>query len=181
MRKLLLIIFILNLFQLISFGQTYSTETKTILYKLDSLLYLDTLHNGKLTLEFRQVGEGGNISEKFLLYSKLVKVATEKELLVILNNPKELEPTRGYAYMAYAYRCDQEKRKETTLNYNFKLNTLNGCIGLDDTSFSEFKKYIRERNKYNPNPSHIVNDAQEQRVIEKENQVRKEQNIPLRK
>jgi hypothetical protein len=168
--------------------QSYSIETRVILHGLDSLIYLDTVNNylrpnfkENFTLEFRKIGESFKTSQKFLLYAKLVNVATEKELLDILNNQNELTVIRGYAYMAYAYKCDQEKKKEKTLNYNFKLNTLNGCEGFNNISFSEFKKDIRVRNAYAPNPTHTVLDSQEIDVRKKENEIRKEQGIPIRK
>jgi len=159
----------------------YSQATTEILNQLDSLLYLDTLNNGKPDLEYRIVGEASKVSNKFLLYAELVKVAAEKELLDILNNPKELTPVRGYAYMAYALKCDQQKIKEKNLNYNFKLDVQNGCIVQTNCSFSEFKKDIRVRNKYDPNPKYSVIDSEEKKAIKKENKIRKEQGENLRK
>ncbi len=158
--------------------QTYSSGTRIILNTLDTLLYLDILKNQKSELEFRIVGESNRVSDKFLQYGKLVKIATEKELLDILANQNESEVIRGYAYMAYAYKCYQLKKKEENLNYNFKLNILNGCIAYQDMAFSEFKKYIRKRNAYFPNPTHMIIDNQEKNVIENENKIRKEQGEP---
>lgn len=174
MKSTILFIFFLTNF---AYGQTrqeYCPDTKTIFSKLDSLLNLDAY------LEFRTVGDGGQPSEKFKLYAKLVKCATEKEMLDALNNSKESVSLRGYAYMAYAYKCDQEKKKEQILNYNFNLHTLNGCIAHDMT-FLEFKKYIRKRNIYNPEPKTFVVVANEKNAIENENTIRNEQGEPLRK
>ena len=174
MKSTIIFIFLLTNFVYGQTRQEFSADTKTIFSKLDSLLNLDA------ELEFRTVGDGGHLSEKFKLYAKLVKCATEKELLVALNNSKESVSIRGYAYMAYAYKCDQEKKKEQALNYSFKLHTLNGCVGSDMT-FIEFKKYIRKRNIYNPEPKMFIVDPKEKKAIENENIIRKEQGEPLRK
>jgi hypothetical protein len=174
MKSTIIFIFLLTNFIYGQNRQEYSADTKAILSKLDSLLNRDA------QLEFRTVGDGGKLSEKFKLYVKLVKYATDKELLDALNNSKESVSIRGYAYMAYAYKCDSEKKKEQTLNYKFNLHTLNGCIG-HDMSFFEFKTYIRKRNIYNPEPKSFVIDSNEKKAILNENKIRKEQGEPLRK
>jgi len=133
------------------------------------------------TVEFRNVGEGMRISDKFVLYGKLVKTASEGELLDVVENKQEPKALRAYAYMAYAYQCDSKKRKEKPLNINFKISTLNGCIGYTDVTFPSFKTYIRKRNAYNPDPTYFVRDAEEERVIKEENKIRKEQGIEPRK
>jgi hypothetical protein len=132
-------------------------------------------------LNLEGLGRGEVSRKKFLLYAELVKNTSESELLSILNNVNELNAIRGYAYMAYAYKCDKEKRKEKNLNYSFKLNTINGCVGYTDVSFSEFKKKIRVRNAYDPNPKRTIPDPIEQKVIQEENKIREEQGVPLRK
>ena len=72
-------------------------------------------------------------------------------LLSILNDKTEIPTIRSYAYMAYALKCDKDKRKEKPLSYSFKLHTLKGCLGYTMT-FDRFKKYCRKRNGYDPNP-----------------------------
>lgn len=54
---------------------------------------------------------------------------------------------------------------------------------LDPTRYdiSWFKKYIRKRNIYNPEPKTFVVAAEEKKAIENENKIRKEQDEPLRK
>jgi hypothetical protein len=173
MKSTIIFIFLLTNFIYGQNRQEYSADTKAILSKLDSLL------NRDMQLEFRTVGDGEKLSEKFKLYAKLVKCATEKELLNALNNSKESVSIRGYAYMAYAYKCDSEKKKEQTLNYKFNLHTLNGCVG-NDMTFMEFKKYIRKRNMYNPEPKSFVVETQEKKAIVNENKIRKEQGDTLR-
>ncbi|MFY9310660.1 MAG: hypothetical protein WAQ28_16565 [Bacteroidia bacterium] len=119
MRSSIILVF---LFTSSLFGQSdsvkegrkgYSDYTCAILSKLDSLYRIDTIKGQEDWVEFRRIGEGGSISKKFLLYAELVKNTSESELLSILNNVNELNAIRGYAYMAYAYKCDKEKRKES--------------------------------------------------------------------
>ena len=94
----------------------------------------------------------------------------------------EIPTMRGYAYMAYALKCDKDKRKEKPLSYSFKLHTLKGCLGYTMT-FDRFKKYCRERNGYDPNPKkHLIDpDPEETQVIKEENKIRKEQGESERK
>jgi hypothetical protein len=61
------------------------------------------------------------------------------------------------------------------------LNTLNGCIGYNDMSFSEFRNYIRKRDAYDPNAKTTVKDSEEKRVIREENKIRKEHGVRERK
>ena len=148
--------------------QTYSDTTKTLLSQLDSILKLNPI------LEFRTVGDGGRHSDKFIIYTKLVGSTTTENLLSILNDSKEFPSTRGYAYMAYAFKCDSQKKKEKKLNYNFKIHSLNGCLGYTMT-FNDFKTYCRKRNCYDPNPKNHFADKEEGQVIKVENKIRKEQ------
>jgi len=145
----------------------YSGKTNSLLIQLDSLLSSNDI------LEFRAVGDGGRRSDKFVIYTKLVQVAAEDELLGILNDSREYKATRGYAYMAYAFKCDTEKKKEKTLNYNFKIETLKGCIGHTMT-FTQFKSYCRQRNSYDPFPKNHFADQEEKQAIQEENKIRKE-------
>jgi hypothetical protein len=151
--------------------QKYTLDTKTILSRFDSLFFAKDS-----TLEFKTIGDGGRLSDKYILYSKLLVTASYDELLSILDDKAEIPTMRGYAYMAYALKCYKDKRKEKPLTYSFKLHTLKGCLGFTMT-FGEFKKYCRERNGYNPNPkSHLIDpDPEETQVIKEENKIRKEQ------
>jgi hypothetical protein len=132
------------------------------------------------TLEFKTIGEGGRLSDKYILYGKLLTIASDDELLSILNDKTEIPTMRGYAYMAYALKCDKDKRKEKPLNYSFKLQTLKGCLGYTMT-FEKFKKYCRERNGYDPNPKKYFADPEEKKAIKEENKIRKEQGEKERK
>jgi hypothetical protein len=160
---------------LLSSRQKYNHDTKIILSRFDSLFIAKDS-----TLEFRTIGEASKLSNKYILYSKLLLVASEDELLSILNNKTEIPTMRGYAYMAYALKCDKEKRKEKPLSYSFKLHTLKGCLGYTMT-FNEFKKYCRERNGYDPNPKKYFVDPEEKKAIKAENKIRKEQGENERK
>ena len=160
---------------LLSSRQKYTPDTKTILFRFDSLFIAKDS-----TLEFKTIGEASKLSNKYILYSKLVLVANEDELLSILNDKTEIPTMRGYAYMAYALKCDKDKRKEKPLKYNFKVHTLNGCLGFT-MSFEMFKKYCRERHGYDPNPKKYFPDPEEKKAIKEENKIRKEQGENERK
>jgi hypothetical protein len=173
----------------ILFGQTnpikkyrapFSPQTKIILTRLDSLMCPDSLINCGGQIESRTIGDGGAISERYLQYAELVKAATEKELLAILDNSTELSSIRGYALMAYVYKCDTEKRTEKHFNYKFKTMIQIGCEG-SLCSYEQLYHKIRVRNFYDPNPKHSVMDPKEQEVIKQENKIRQEQELPLRK
>jgi hypothetical protein len=158
----------------------YSSQTQTNLKRLDSLLYLDTVNNGTPDLEFRLVGEASKVSAKFLLYAQLTKSTTEQELLSILKDTNEFAAIRAYAYMAYAWKCDTEKKKEVSLNYSFKLWVQQGCL-VRLYSFKDFRKEIRVRNKYNPEPKQTVIPTEEKEVLPLENKIRKEQGVKERR
>lgn len=160
---------------LLSSRQKYTPDTKTILLRFDSLF------NAKDSiLEFKYIGEASKLSDKYVLYSKLILVANEDELLSILNDKTEIPTMRGYAYMAYSLKCNKDKRKEKPLSYGFKLHTLKGCLGHTIT-FNMFKKYCRERNGYDPNPKKYFVDPEEKKAIKDENKIRKEQGVNERK
>lgn len=164
------------------FGQiskeNYSNATKAILLRFDSLLCHDVNKPCDDWAESKRIGEGSSVSMKYALYAELIKCASEKELLQLLDNSKELVVVRAYAYMAYALKCDNEKRKEKALTYQFNIKLKIGCKG-SSYSFSEFKQKVRVRNLYNP-VSKVVFDKEEKQVIKKENQIRQEQGEPLR-
>lgn len=82
--------------------------------------------------------------------------------------------------MAYAYKCSGDKKIEKTLNYNFNLLTLNGCLGFT-MSFLKFKSYCKKRNGFDPNPCKTIIDPEEKQTIKEENKIRQEQGIPKRK
>lgn len=130
--------------------QTINTKAQLILHELDYLLYKDTTNNKTPFLEFKNVGESGAPSDKYILYSKLLSTISESEALAILNNDSENAVIRGYAYMAYAYLCAKEKRKEIIFNYDFKLNILSGCL-LSTHTFPSFVKLVHTRKQFNPN------------------------------
>ncbi|MGZ3884153.1 MAG: hypothetical protein ACXVPQ_00190 [Bacteroidia bacterium] len=158
--------------------QWYSEQTKAI---LDSLSCKDTLLcNGLGTIESRTIGEGSRLSESYRYYSELVKVATEKELLAILDNPKELTSIRAYALMAYIYQCEKEKKPEKHFNYTFRTNITIGCVTHLNCSFKDLNHRIRVRRFYDPVPRAFVS-SEERRAIQEENKIRKEQGLPLRK
>jgi|GEM_PF-5538273 hypothetical protein len=154
------------------YRQSLSPETQNVLIQFDSLK--------TYRVEFQYIGEGSSPSNKFKNYIQLCKTATDTELLQILACPTELAAIRAYAYMAYAYKCAAANKKELTLNYNFKVETINGCVGFT-LSFAEFKTYCRKRNAYNPNPPKIIIPLQEGQVNKQENKIRQEQTLPKRK
>ncbi len=156
------------------YRESFSLETKQVLNRLDSLMCRDTLSKCEGQVESRTIGDGGTISKKYLQYAALVNAATEKELLVILDNSKETAAIRGYALMAYVYKCEKDGKKEKLFNYKFNLNMQVGCLGGTYT-FPEFNRKIRVRRLYDPIPSYFVRDAIEQEVIRLENEIRKEQ------
>lgn len=158
----------------LAYRQNLTPETSSILSKMDSLL------NGSNCVEFRTIGEASKISERYLLYAELTKVAKEKELLSILDSKDENAAIRGYAYMGYVYICDKEKKKEKQFNYKFTVRVLSGCLG-GTYSFPHFVEKVHTRRPYDPVPRKFPIDPQEKEAIKKENEIRKEQNIPLRK
>jgi len=162
------------------YRQAFSIKTNSILNKLDSIMCPDTLPKCEGEMESRLIGENSTISESYLQYAELVKVATEKELLAILDNPNEKSAIRGYALMAYVYKCDKEKKLEKHFNYRFNTMIQVGCIG-SIYSYQALYHRIRVRNFYDPNPRHFVMDPKEQEVIKQENKIRQEQGEPLRK
>lgn len=182
-----LIIFLFIFFTASLFGQTYSIkksrqwfseETRAI---LDSLGPRDTLYKGNGGIESQYLGEASVVSKEYLLYSELIKVATEKELLSILDNPNELPYIRAYALMGYVYKCEKEKKPEKHFNYKFRTNVSVGCVTYSNCSFAEINHKIHVRHFYDPTPRYFVIDSLEQNVIKKENEIRKEQGVPLRK
>lgn len=156
------------------YRQSLTDSTRLVLTTLDTLLMPDS------TLEFRIVGEGGRQSKKFQTYAHLAKVATEKELLIILDAATEHPAIRGYAYMAYAYKCTKQKKAEVALNYNFSIKSLNGCI-VFTLGFKEFKNECKKRDANNPNPRTFTANPQEKKATKSENKTRTEQNLPQRK
>lgn len=181
MQKLVFIVIVF--LHSVILGQTsrknYSNVTNAILLRFDSLLCNSTNKECDDWVESKRVGEGSSISKKYTIYEELIKYVSEKELLQLLDDSKEPIVVRAYAYMAYALKCDNEKRKEKPLTYHFNIKLLIGCKG-SSYSFSEFKQKIRVRNLYNP-VSKFVFDKEEQRVIKDENRIRQEQGEPLRK
>ena len=181
MQKLVFIVVVF--FHAFIFGQTsrenYSNATNAILLRFDSLLCNSTNKQCEDWVESKYVGEGSSISKKYTLYEEIVKCVSEKELLQLLDDTKESVVVRAYAYMAYALKCDEEKRKEKPLTYSFNIKLLIGCKG-GSYSFSEFKHQVRVRNLYNP-VSRFVFDKKEKEVIMQENEIRQEQGEPLRK
>jgi len=178
MRTLIIIFSILTL---TTFGQTadlssarknLSFETNLVLTKLDSIVGNST------TLEFRTIGEGSRISNMYLTYAELTKVATEVELLSILANQKEKSVVRGYAYMAYVYLCDKEKKKEKQFNYNFTLKVFSGCL-VNPYTFSSFVGKVHTRSPFDPYPRKFVVDPEEKEAIKVENKIQKEQGCKL--
>lgn len=155
--------------------QKYTPDTKTLLSRFDSLFIVKDS-----TLEFKTIGDGGKLSDKYILYGELLKVANENELLSILDDKAEIPTMRGYAYMAYALNCEKNKQKEKPFNYSFKLHTVKGCLGYTMT-FDRFRKYCRERNGYEPNPKRYFVDPEEKKAIKEENKIRKEQGENERK
>jgi len=72
-------------------------------------------------------------SEKFNQYVKLYDTATEAELISILGNVSLGIAVRGYVYMAYAFHCDKEKKKEQPLKWTNKdvfIHVQNGLLKL---------------------------------------------------
>jgi len=161
------------------YRQTFSIQTNSILNKLDSLMCPDTIANCGGQMESRIIADGF-ISERYSQYAKLVKVATEKELLAILGDQNELASIRGYALMAYVYKCDKEKKAEKHFNYKFKTMIQIGCE-CSIYTYEQLYHEIRVRNFYDPNPKHFVMDHKEKEVINQENKIRQEQGVPLRK
>jgi hypothetical protein len=151
-----------------------SDGTKLALDKMDSLF------KGERGVEFKYIGEAGKKSKMYMLYADLLKVATEKELMDILDCEQETVSVRGYAYMAYVYLCDKEKKKEKQFNYNFSVFVLNGCIG-SNCSFPAFVKKVHSRRAFDPDPPKYIVNSEEKQVIEMENKIRKEQGGPGRK
>jgi len=167
----------------------YSPATNAILTQMDSLFQRDTIgntvykdNNSKKTfcLEGKRVGYEEIVSDKFSLYAKLTKIATEKELLQLLANSNEISPIRGYALMAYVYQCKKANKKEQVFHYHFNVFVLSGCIGAICT-YQQFNEKIRVRNFYDPDPHYFVRDANEVNTIKEENKIRQEQGQPLRK
>jgi hypothetical protein len=174
MRVLIIIINIITTatFGQVAYRQTLSLETNSTLSKMDSLLHG--------SIEFRTIGEASELSNKYLLYAELTKVAKEKELLLILNCKDENSAIRGYAYMGYVYICDKEKKKEKQFNYKFTVDVLSGCLEGTYT-FPLFVKKVHTRRPFDPVPRKFLIDSEEEKAIKMENKIRKEQNIPLRK
>jgi hypothetical protein len=179
-QKMKHLLIIITFFTNALFGQTnpikkyrepFSLQTKIILTKLDSLMCPDSLTDCGGQIESRNIGDGSAISERYLQYAELVKIATEKELLAILDNPTELPSIRGYALMAYVYKCDKEKRTEKHFDYKFKTVIQIGCESSLCT-YEQLYHKIRVRNFYDPNPKHRVIDPKEQEVIKQENKIR---------
>ena len=155
-----------------AYRQSLSASTQQVLLAFDSL-ETDSI------IEFRYIGEGSKPSLKFKNYIQLYKTATDSDLLKILVSPTEHPAIRGYAYMAYAYKCFSKKTKELPLNYSFKLQVINGCIGYK-ISFADFKTDCKKRNAYNPNTLKTIIPL-EKPTNQQENKVRQEQGIPLKK
>jgi hypothetical protein len=178
-KNLRTLIIIFNLIVSTTFGQlpyrqNLSSATNSVLTKMDSLFI------GSNSVEFRTIGEGSKISDKYLLYADLTKVATEKELLLILDNKDENAAIRGYAYMGYVYVCDKEKKNEKQFNYKFTVYVLSGCLGGTYT-FPLFVKKVHTRRPFDPNPRKFVVDQEEKEAIKTENKIRKEQGENERK
>ncbi len=128
-----------------------SEATKLVLTKLNSL----TSSAENNVIEFRVYGNDSVQSEKFIQYTKLYDIATDAELISVIEScSSELSPAiRGYAYMAYAFRCDKEKRKEdplTKYKLGFFVNVQNGYNLQNDMSFADFKSFCRLGDKYCP-------------------------------
>jgi hypothetical protein len=141
---------------------------------------MDSVINGSNAVEFRTVGEASRISDRYLLYAELTKVATEKELLAILDCKKENSAIRGYAYMGYVFLCDTEKKKEKAFNYKFSVFVLSGCLGGTYT-FPLFVKKVHTRRPFDPYPKKFVVDPEEKEAIKSENKIREEQGVIQRK
>jgi hypothetical protein len=144
----------------IGYGQTSSTNfkcectdaTKLIIDKLQSLT--STFETD--FVEFRVYGNDSMRSEKFIQYVKLYDTASESELVSILGIPSLNVAVRGYVYMAYAFHCDKEKRKEKALKYTDKnvfIHVQNGYEIQRDMLFPYFKSFCRMGDKYNPHPN----------------------------
>ena len=157
-----------------------SKETNTVVMRFDSLLCDSTFKRCGSGVESKYLGEGSKKSSLYFVYSELVKQANETELIQLIENTKELLTIRAYAYMAYALKCDQEKKKEKPVNIKHIIFMQIGCVGSKYT-FEQFKAKIRVRGLYNPNPSHILKDLEEERVRKLENKIRKEQGESLLK
>ncbi len=134
----------------IDYKSVCSDATKLILTKLNSM----TTPVDNNAIEFRVYGNDSIQSEKFIQYMKLYDTASEVELLSVIEGSNTLNPAvRGYAYMAYAFRCDKEKRKEdplTKYRLDFFVNVQNGNNIQSDMHFSDFKSFCRLGNKYCP-------------------------------
>jgi hypothetical protein len=128
-----------------------TAATKSIVDKLHAL----TNTNENNFVEFRVYGNDSMQSEKFIQYTKLYDTASEAELINILENASLGIAVRGYVYMAYAFRCDKEKRKEKLVKYTDKnvfIHVQNGFEVQRDMSFPNFKSFCRENDRYNPHP-----------------------------
>ncbi len=164
----------------LNINKHYSKQTVIAIKNLDSLCGLSgSKDDTKIAyVEGKYIGEAGNVSGKFKLYTDLISAADETELLSILNDKKQLLTVRAYACMGYIYKCDKACKMIKPLHYNFKIFVQKGCVGSVYT-FSEFLVTIRKRHFYDPGNSLISKD--EKQVIEFENKIRSEQSIPLRK
>jgi len=144
-----------------------SEATKLILTKLNSLTSL--VENN--VIEFRVYGNDSMQSEKFIQYMKLYDTASDVELLSVIEGSNTLSPAvRGYAYMAYAFRCDKEKRKEdplTKFRLDFFVDVQNGYDIQRDMPFSDFKSFCRIGNKYCPHLEEQIINSEEPKTKKK--------------
>lgn len=155
MKKIIVITLIL--ISNICYGQAINANfkcgctdgTKLIIDKLHSLT--NTVENN--FVEFRVYANDSIQPEKFIQYMKLCDKASEAELISILENGSQYlsNATWGYVYMAYAFRCDKEKRKEKPITlYNKSFIPVKNGFEVQEMPFLKFKSFCRIDGKYNP-------------------------------